>query len=317
MNAAQTAKVAEARAVLTQLGFSHSQSNERSALVLLCVLELAPTKPWARASGAKRWQTHQIMQWFRDYYGKDYKPNSRETVRRRTLHQFVAARLVLYNPDDPSRAVNSQLNCYQIAPAALALLRTHDKDDFDMRVATYLASKPGLTAQHARTRGMEQIAVTLAGGGTVTLTAGGQNVLIKAIVEQFCPRWTPGGRILYVGDAGRDDPVFDTKGFEDLGVQLNKRGKLPDLVIYMTDRNWLVLVEAASSHGPVDGKRHVELAKLFADCTAGLVYVSCFPSRAVMRKFLADISWETEVWCAEDPTHLIHFNGERFLGPHV
>jgi len=317
MNAAQTAKVAEARAVLTQLGFSHSQCNERSALVLLCLLELAPTKPWARASGDKRWQTHQIMQWFRDYYGKDYKPNSRETVRRQTLHQFVAAGLVLYNPDDPGRAVNSQLNCYQIAPAALALLRTHDKDDFGKRVARYLTSKPGLTAEHARTRGMTQIPVMLADGTPVTLTAGGQNVLIKEMVERFCPRWTPGGRILYVGDAGKDDPVFDEQGFEELGVRLDKQGKLPDLVVYMADRNWLVLMEAASSHGPVDGKRHVELAKLFADCTAGLVYVSCFPSRAVMRRFLSDISWETEVWCAEDPTHLIHFDGERFLGPHV
>jgi hypothetical protein len=317
MNAAQTAKVAEARDVLAQLGFPLAQSNERSALVLLCLLELAPTKPWARASGDKLWRTHQIMQWFRDYYGKDYKPNSRETIRRQTLHQFMAAGLVLYNPDDPGRAVNSQLNCYQIAPAALALLRTHDRDDFGKRVARYLTSKPGLTAQHARTRGMKQISVTLADGTPVALTAGGQNVLIKEMVEKFCPRWTPGGRILYVGDAGKEDPVFDNQGFEDLGVRLDKHGKLPDLVVYMADRNWLVLLEAASSHGPVDGKRHVELAKLFADCTAGMVYVSCFPSRTVMRKFLSDISWETEVWCAEDPTHMIHFNGERFLRPHV
>ena len=317
MNAAQTAKVAEARAVLILLGFPPAQSNERSALVLLCLLELTPTKPWAKASGDKLWRTHQIMQWFRDYYGKDYKPNSRETIRRQTLHQFIEAGLVLYNPDDPGRAVNSQLNCYQIAPAALALLRTHNKDGFSKRVARYLRGKPGLTAQHARTRGMKQIPVTLADGTTVTLTAGGQNVLIKEMVEKFCPRWTPGGRILYVGDAGKDDPVFDKRGFEDLGVRLDKHGKLPDLVVYMAARDWLVLMEAASSHGPVDGKRHVELAKLFADCTAGLVYVSCFPSRAVMRRFLADISWETEVWCAEDPTHLIHFNGERFLGPHV
>lgn len=111
--------------------------------------------------------------------------------------------------------------------------------------------------------------------------------------------------------------MFDRQAFEDLGVRLDKHGKLPDLVVYMADRNWLILMEAASSHGPVDGKRHAELAELFADCTAGLVYVSCVPSRAVLRRFLADIAWETEVWCAEDPTHLIHFNGERFLGPHV
>ena len=184
-------------------------------------------------------------------------------------------------------------------------------------MARYLSSKPGLTAQYARLRGMPQIPVTLADCSTLTLTAGGQNVLIKEIVEQFCPRWTPGGRILYVGDAGKDDPILDRQGLADLGVRLDKHGKLPDLVIHAMDRGWLVLLEAASSHGPVDSKRQAELAKLFADCTAGLVYVSCFPSREVMRRFLSDIAWETDVWCADDPSHLIHFNGERFLGPHV
>jgi hypothetical protein len=74
--------------------------------------------------------------------------------------------------------------------------------------------------------------------------------------------------------------------------------------------------EAASSHGPVDAKRHSELAELFAGSSVGLVFVSCFPDRRDMRKYLADIAWETEVWCADNPTHLIHFNGQRFLGPY-
>ncbi len=92
---------------------------------------------------------------------------------------------------------------------------------------------------------------------------------------------------------------------------------MPDLVVHLPDRNWLVLIEAASSHGPVDAKRHGELNSLFAKSTAGLVFVSAFPDRKAMRKYLHLIAWETEVWCAEDSTHLIHFNGERFLGPYA
>jgi type II restriction enzyme len=316
LNAAQVRKVAQAREVLRALGFPSAQSNERSALVLLCLLDLAPRRAWVKASNAQLWRTFEIMQWLRDHYDKDYAANSRETIRRQTLHQFIDAGLVLYNPDDPERPVNSAHNCYQLAPAALDLLRTHDEPGFDKRTAKYLAAAPGLTAEYARTRGMAQIAVRLTDGSAVTLTPGGQNVLIKTIVEQFCPRWTPGGRVLYVGDAGKDDPVFDEQGFADLGVVLDKHGKLPDLVVHLEDRGWLVLMEAASTHGPVDGKRHSELARLFASCTAGLVYVSCFPSRVEMRKYLADIAWETEVWCADNPDHLIHFNGERFLGPY-
>ena len=92
---------------------------------------------------------------------------------------------------------------------------------------------------------------------------------------------------------------------------------MPDVVIYYTDKNWLILVEAVTSHGPVDGKRREELEQLFRGSTAGLVYVTAFPNRAVMKGYLPDISWETGVWVASAPTHLIHFDGVRFLGPYA
>jgi type II restriction enzyme len=105
-------------------------------------------------------------------------------------------------------------------------------------------------------------------------------------------------------------------GLAHLGVVVDQHGKMPDLVVHLPKKNWLVLIEAASSHGPVDAKRHGELKSLFSDCTTGLVYVSVFPDRKETRKYLTHIAWETDVWCAEDPTHLIHFDGERFLGPY-
>jgi type II restriction enzyme len=148
------------------------------------------------------------------------------------------------------------------------------------------------------------------------LTPGGQNLLIKQAIEEFCPRFTPGAHVLYVGDAGRRDPIFEANALEDLGVTLDKHGKLPDLIVYLPDREWLLLIEAAASHGPVDGKRRNELEHLFREASVGLVFVSCFPSREDMRKYLSEMAWETEVWCADNPSHLIHFNGERFLGPH-
>jgi type II restriction enzyme len=81
-------------------------------------------------------------------------------------------------------------------------------------------------------------------------------------------------------------------------------------------KNWLLLVESVTSHGPMDGKRHNELTRLFAGATAGLVYVTAFPNRVTMARYLDSIAWETEVWVADAPSHLIHFNGERFLGPY-
>jgi type II restriction enzyme len=163
---------------------------------------------------------------------------------------------------------------------------------------------------------MQRIPVTLPNGSAETLSPGGQNVLLRQMIEEFCAYFTPGGDVLYVGDADEKWMVFEEKQFARLGVRVDSHGKMPDLVVYLQERNWLVLLEAASSHGPVDGKRRGELQSLFEGSTAGLVYVSCFPSRDEMRKRLSQIAWETEVWCADNPTHLIHFNGERFLGPY-
>lgn len=93
-------------------------------------------------------------------------------------------------------------------------------------------------------------------------------------------------------------------------------GKMPDVVVHHVERGWLVLVEAVTSHGPMNPKRVVELRELFASSTAGLVLVTAFEDRATFARYLPDIAWETEVWIAEAPTHLVHFNGERFLGPY-
>lgn len=308
--------LAEARSLLIALGFDKPQSNLRSARTLLALLDLRPGASWREATAELRGVTP-LMEWMASHLGHTYAPNSRETIRRQTIHQFVEAGLVLWNPDNPSRPVNSGDSVYRVTDEALRLLRSFGTDSWQQNLNGYLARLPGLKAAYAAERAQAMIPVTLPGGAPILLTPGGQNELIRAAIEVFCPRWTPGGRVLYVGDASHSDPVYDLRGLRALlGGDLDKHGKLPDLVVYMEDRKWLVLVEAASSHGPVDSKRRLELEELFSNDTAGLVFVSCFPTRAEMRRYLADIAWETEAWCADAPSHLIHFNGERFLGPY-
>lgn len=311
-------RIAEARRALELLRFDREQTNERSALVLLALLELPADRPWSAVANP-RLRTVELMAWLREQYGRDYKPNTRETIRRRSLHQFIDAGLVLLNPDQPERPVNSPNNCYQVAPEALALFSSYGADGFEQLLADYLKKLPGLRAQYARARAQHQIPVVLPDGSRVELTPGGQNILIKEAIEEFCPRFTPGGQVLYVGDAGSEEPIFEQDALESLGVKLDKHGKLPDLVVHMPDLEWLVLVEAAASHGPVDGKRRDELAALFepaSDSVAGFLFVSCFPSREEMRRYLPEIAWETDVWCADSASHLIHFNGDRLRGPY-
>jgi hypothetical protein len=310
-----TSKIQQAQEILLALNFDTERQNERSALVLLALAEVHPESKWSSAK-APSLRTVEIMETIRSSYGRDYKPNTRETIRRQTLHQFVDAGLILQNPDDPSRPVNSPKWCYQLSDPALKLLNAYGQSGFQSIVEEYLVNAPGLRAQYAVERDMNRIPVTLADGREITLSPGGQNTLIKSMVEDFCSYYAPGGKILYLGDADSKWAVSEEATLKGLGVEVDHHGKMPDLVVFMPDKNWLVLLEAASSHGPVDAKRHAELSKLFSGAEPGLVFVSCFPTRAEMRKYLADIAWESEVWCADSPTHLIHFNGERFLGPY-
>jgi hypothetical protein len=163
---------------------------------------------------------------------------------------------------------------------------------------------------------MELIPVSFSNGKEIRLSSGGHNELVKAIVEKFCPRFTPGAEVLYVGDTKEKFAFCDSKRMKEIGCELNEHGKMPDVIVFYPKKKWLILIESVTSHGPVDAKRHTELAGLFAAVKPGLVYVTAFPDRSLMARYLGVISWETEVWVADAPDHLIHFNGERFLGPY-
>jgi len=163
---------------------------------------------------------------------------------------------------------------------------------------------------------MTRIPVTLASGKIIMLSPGGQNILVKQILDEFVDRFTPAGKLLYVGDTDEKFAYFDAEGLADLGVKIELHGKIPDVIVHHTAKDWLVLIEAVTSHGPIDPKRRAELKRLFGKSRAGLVFVTAFLTRKAMIEYLDAISWETEVWVAESPTHMIHFNGERFLGPY-
>lgn len=310
-------RIDQAKLVLTLLKMPREQQNDRTASVLLSLLDLRPGMSWAEASGVRRWRTVEIMAWLREHYQIDYAANTRETLRRFSLHQMIEAGLVLYNPDDPARPVNSPNNCYQVAPEVLELLRQFGSNTWDAALAAFLKVRPGLATKYGKARKMARVAVSIPGGGELLLSPRGQSPLIRDIIEQFAPRFVPGAILLYTGDAGNKHAYFKRDALAALGVVVDDHGKLPDVVLHDVDRNWLILAEAASTHGPVDAKRHGELANLFANSSAGLVYVSAFPSRGIMRKYLATIAWETEAWTADEPDHLTHFNGERFLGPYA
>ena len=310
-------RIDEALDVLRQLGMPNEQLNDRTAICLLALLDLPATATWNKASNPML-GIRAILDFAREKLEHNYAENTRESIRKYSVKQLVAAGILLHNPDKADRAVNSSDNCYQVEPNALALLRKFGTRGWKMALLTYLKTHQTLADQFAKHRDMQRIPVVIHNGHKIKLSAGKHSDLIRAVIEEFVPRFVPGGELVYVGDTGTKWGYFDEQLLHTLGVKVGNHGKMPDAVIYYREKNWLILVEAVASGGPVDGIRHAELSDLFKASTAGLVYVTAFPDRGdVMRKFLSVVAWETEVWCASDPTHLIHFNGIRFLGPYA
>ena len=308
-------KIDDALYILKALGMPRGQQNERSALTLLALLDLKPQGKWDLL-GRPLIGITPIMDFSREHYGREYAPNTRETFRRHTMHQFVEAGIAVYNPDQPDRPVNSPKACYQVSKEVFEVILKFDTDDWKNTLAEYLEDQGSLTEKWAKHREMEMIPVVLPEGKELNLTPGAHSELIRDIIADFAPRFAPGSSVIYVGDTGDKAGHFAEEALSELGVTVDQHGKMPDVVLYYGERKWLILIESVTSHGPVDAKRHNELATLFKNSRPGLVYVTAFPDRGIMARYLREISWETEVWCAESPTHLIHFNGERFLGPY-
>jgi hypothetical protein len=315
-------KLQQAKEILKVLGMPKTQYNDRSGWVLLALSNIKPENSWDKANSPLL-ATVNIMQFIREFYKKDYKPNSRETIRRQTLQQFEQARILDRNRDDPSRPTNSKDNNYSLNESILAVLREYPTSEWMKKVNEYKKNITDLKSLYAKSLNKEKIPITLPNGKEISLSPGKHNQLHADIVHEFCSRFIgKGGRLLYLGDtaSSRDEGgklmILEKKYLEAIGVFPMSHDKLPDVVVFDEIRNWLFLIEAVTSHGPVSPKRWVELEEEFSNSKVDRVYVSAFPDRAEFRRNAADIAWETEVWIADNPDHMVHFNGDNFLGPH-
>lgn len=308
-------KLKEAQEIIKALGLPPAQYNEMAALTFLALCNIKEIDHWTNATRQSMGVTKGIMSFVNENYGKLYAPNTRETFRRQVLHQFVQARVVDYNPDIPNLPVNSPRAHYAITAEVLKVVHKYKTKNWEKALNKFIAKVGKLSEVYLKERELNQIPVTLQNGETINLSAGKHNEVQAAIVEQFAPRFANGGTLLYLGDTANKDLIVDKKGLKELGIPIDQHSKLPDVVIFDRKRMWLFLIEAVTSHGPVSPKRLLELEELLEDCKVGKVYVTAFPDMAEFKKHSNNIAWETEVWLMEVPDHMIHFNGDRFMGP--
>ena len=292
-----------------------AQYNSMAGMTLIALCGLLPHAAWSSAERRRCTITKGIMDYLEEHYGTNYAPNTRETFRRQVLHQFVQGGIAEYNPFEPDLPTNSPKAHYAVTELALHVVRRYGTKGWASAVDRFRREQGALVERYARDRNRSLIPVRLPDGGELRLSPGRHNEVQRAIVEEFGPRFAPGAHLLYLGDTAKKDLLVDSVRLSGLGIPITDHDKLPDVVLYDTIRKWLFLIEAVTSHGPVSPTRMVDLEAMLVACPAGAVYVSAFPDFEEFRKHMKNIAWETEVWLCDTPDHMIHYDGERFLGP--
>lgn len=305
-------KIEDAIAILESLGLPKAQQNERSALTLLALLDLEEGAPWSK-SRKRIIRIHDILVFIQKNYGKQYAENTRETIRRQTLHQFEQAGLAVRNPDNPLRPTNSPKTVYSVAEDALEVVRKHGASGWKSALAKFVKNKGKLVERYEKRKKVNLISVGLPDGTLVSLSPGKHNELQAKIIQEFRRRFCPNTRIVYVGDTARKLLHVERSLLEQLKISLTEHDKLPDVVLYDLEKNQLFLIEAVTAHGPLSPKRQIELEETLKYSGAKRIYVSAFPDFREFKKHIDNIAWDTEVWIESNPDHMIHFNGPQFF----
>lgn len=303
-------KIKEAIDILRYLQVPKKQQNERSALCLLAMLSIKENSSWPEAKRILI-RIHDIMQFINSSYNKTYAENSRETFRRQTLHQFEQDGLVERNPDEP-RPTTSPNTLWAVHNDALEVIKLYGTNEWGKKLSEYLNKKGKNVKDYYAKKKKYTYSVNI-GGKIISLSHGSHNKLQLDIVNDFKANFCKDATILYLGDTANKMLYLNDELLRKLNVNITKHDKLPDIVLYDSGKDFIFLIEAVTSHGPVSKKRQVELEEFFKDNKSKKIYVSAFPSFSEFKRHINDIAWETEVWISEIPEHMIHFNGDKFL----
>ena len=299
----------KASTLLESMKVPEKQRNQMCCLVLLAMADLMPGTKWSCAQN--NWKRiHDIISFVDEYYGVKYAENSRETIRKQAMHHFRNAAFI----EDNGMATNSPNYRYRLTDEMLNLVRSYGKRQWNSNRKAFLELHQGLMDLYDTKRKFTKIPVVI-NGASFSFSPGKHNELQKAIIEEFAPRFSPGAECLYVGDTIEKDLVFDEDRLSQLGVEMTIHDKLPDVMLYSPDRNWLYFVEAVTSVGPMTPSRVKQIQEMTEGSHAGRIYVTAFLDLKTYKKFADQLAWDTEVWIAEMPDHMIHLNGDRFLGP--
>lgn len=302
-------KLDEAKEILSSLKVPPRQQNGMCCRVLLAMANLLETTQWTQAGNC--WiRIHDIIAFLNGNYGTTYAENSRETFRKQALHHFRNAAFI----EDNGQPTNSPNFRYRLTDEMLVLIRSFGTKKWNEHLSSFQKRHESLIQMYASKRVLRKMPVRI-NGEILTFSVGKHNELQKAIIEEFAPRFAPNSECLYVGDTTKKDLVKNEDMLRSLGFAITLHDKMPDVVLYSKERGWLYFIESVTSVGPMEAKRIKEIEAMTSNVTVAKIYITAFLDFKTFKKFSEKLAWETEVWIAAMPDHMIHLNGDKFLGP--
>jgi len=296
-----------------------SRRLERMAVAFLAVADIKTFEDISKAkdqknSGNRALKTRDIINYVNEHFGEEISSGSYDDIRRKDLKLLVLGDIVLKS--SPESATNDSTRGYVLNPFYADILRSYGKEGWDKMVFETLKNIQSIGDKLAAKREIKKIPIKLAHSKVLEFSPGEHNELQKAIIEEFLPRFGYGAEVLYVGDTAEKYLYMDEKKLTEIQFFELSHDQLPDVIALSESKNWLFLIEAVHSSGPIDQARLIHLENLTKECTVDIIYVTAFLTKKKFRSYAKDVAWETEVWIAENPDHLIHFNGDKFLGPY-
>ena len=302
-------KKEEAKKFLKAIGMPVRQQSDVCAYSLLALADIKPEDEWDQATN-KPLRIHDILKFTENVYGVQYAENSRETFRKVALHYFYIAANIDYN----TTATNSPNYKYNLTPEALKLIRSLNSDTWEKELAEFVAKNKMLKELLASKKHLAMLPVKI-NNSDYQFSPGKHNQLQKAIIEEFAPRFAPSSECLYVGDTVQKNLVKLEEKLGLLGFTITQHDIMPDVVLYRSDKDWLYFIEAVTSVGPMSPKRKMDLLDMTKDVKSPKIFITAFLDFKTYKRFADSLAWDTEVWIAELPDHMIHLNGDKFLGP--
>lgn len=261
-------------------------------------------------------KTRDIIDFENEHYGENISSGSYDDIRRKDLLYPVQAGIVLNSSAFDTQATNNPTRGYALNPLFTRLLKSYGTPEWETELTAYKEQVKLLKEELERKRDLEKIPVKLPSGINLLLSAGDHNVLQKHIIEDFLPRFGMGAEVLYIGDTSDKFLYKNEIILEQVGFFTLEHEELPDIVAYCEEKNLLFLIEAVHSAGPMDEIRVKKLKEQLKNCTAIPIFVTTFLNKKEFKKWVEKIAWESEVWIADNPEHMIHFNGYKFLEIH-